>query len=226
MAAYRAVRERTTEVLGTLDDEAGATTVVPGCPGWTVTQLAAHMCGVCVDVLEGNVEGAGTTPWADAQAERLGPLGLAGVLARWQEVGPQVEALAAAFPPEAAALMVFDATTHEHDARGAVGAPGGRDPDALAVPLEFLGLRLGATVRRHGLPVLAVRDPDRWGFTAGEGDAEIELRASAFEVFRSFGGRRSLDQIRSLHWSGDPTPYLDVAFRDSPLRPPEDPLIE
>jgi len=226
LAAYRGVRERTTEVLSHLDDGVAATTLVPGCPGWTVTELAAHMCGVCVDILEGNVDGAGTTPWADAQAARLAPLGLAGVLTHWQEVGPQVEALAAGFPPEPATLMVFDATTHEHDARGAVGAPGGRDAGALAVPLDFLDRRLDAMARQHGLPALAVRDPDGWGCTAGEGEPEIELRASAFEVFRSFGGRRSLDQIRALDWSGDPAPYLDVAFRDSPLRPPDEPLVE
>jgi len=226
LAAYRAVRERTTEVLGGIDDGAAASTAVPGCPGWTVTELAAHMCGVCVDILEGHLDGVGTAPWADAQAERFAPLGLAGVLDHWNEVAPQVEALAPAFPPQPATQLVFDATTHEHDARGAVSAPGARDADSLAVPLEFLGRLLDAQVRKASLPALALRTPDGWIALAGEGPPAIEVRASAFELFRSFGGRRAIDQIRALDWSGDPEPYLAVAFTDTPLRPPDRPLVE
>jgi uncharacterized protein (TIGR03083 family) len=226
LAAYRAVRERTTDVLGAVDDGLAASTSVPGCPGWTVTELAAHMCGVCVDILEGNLDGVGTAPWADAQAERFAPLGLAGVLEHWNEVAPQVEALAPGFPPQPATQLVFDATTHEQDARGAVRAPGARDADALAVPLDFIGRLLDTRVRTEGLPALALRTPDGWASIAGEGAPAIELSGSAFDLFRSFGGRRALDQIRSLDWSGDPEPYLAVAFRDTPLCPPEHPLVE
>jgi uncharacterized protein (TIGR03083 family) len=226
MAAYRAVRERVTSVLGKIDDRVAASTPVPGCPEWTVTEVAGHLCGVCVDILEGNLDGVGTAPWADAQAERFAPLGLAGVLAQWGEVGPKVEALADGFPAEPATQLVFDATTHEHDIRGAVGAAGGRETAALAVPLEFLSRSLDRRVCERELPPLQLRAPDGWTCTAGAGEPQVELRASTFEVFRSFGGRRSLEQIRQLDWSGDPDPYLAVLFAGSPLQPPDDPLIE
>ena len=42
----------------------------------------------------------------------------------------------------------------------------------------------------------------------GEGEPEVEVEASTFELFRSFGGRRSEAQIRALPWTGDPGPYL------------------
>jgi uncharacterized protein (TIGR03083 family) len=226
LAAYRGVRERTTDMLGAVDDGTASSTAVPGCPGWTVTELAGHMCGVCVDILEGNLDGVGTAPWADAQAERFAPLGLAGVLDHWNEVAPQVEALAPGFPPEAATQLVFDAATHEQDARGAVGVPGARDADSLAVPLEFIGRLLDSRVRAAGLPSLALHTPDGWTTLAGDGPEAIEVRASAFDLFRSFGGRRALAQIRELDWSGDPDPYLAVVFRDTPLTPPAEPLIE
>jgi uncharacterized protein (TIGR03083 family) len=226
MAAYRGVRERVTEVLVGVDDGVAATTPVPGCPEWTVTDLAAHICGVCVDILEGNLDGVGTAPWADAQAERFAPLGLAAVLAQWNEVGPQVEALGPAFPPRAATQLVFDVTTHEHDARGAVGDTGGRSREALAVPLDFIAGSLDARVRHEQLPTLALRAADGWSATAGEGSPDVELRASSFELFRSFGGRRSLDQIRALDWSADPDVYLAAVFTDTPLTPPATPLIE
>jgi len=81
-------------------------------------------------------------------------------------------------------------------------------------------------VRSEQLPTLELRAPDGWSATAGEGSAEVELRASRFELFRSFGGRRSLDQIRAMDWSADPEPYLATFFVDTPLVPPKSPLIE
>jgi hypothetical protein len=226
MAAYRAVRERVTGVLGGIDDGVAASTPVPGCPDWTVTEVAGHLCGVCVDILEGNLDGVGTAPWADAQAERFAPLGLAAVLAHWNEVGPQVEAIGGAFPAEPATQLVFDATTHEHDVRGAVGTVGGRETAELAVPMEFVARMLDGRVRGHGLAALRLTAPDGWTSAVGEGTPEVDLRASTFELFRSFGGRRSLDQMRQLDWSADPDPYLAVVFDDTPLCPPNEALIE
>jgi hypothetical protein len=53
----------------------------------------------------------------------------------------------------------------------------------------------------------------------------VRLEASAFDLFRSFGGRRSLDQIRALDWRGDPEPFLTI-FADSPVRPRATALVE
>ena len=51
MAAYRALRGRVAELLGPVDDATASTTAVPACPGWTVVDVAGHLCGVCVDIL-------------------------------------------------------------------------------------------------------------------------------------------------------------------------------
>ena len=101
MAAYRGVRERTAAMLADIDDASAAATVVPCCPGWTVAEVVGHLCGVADDVLAGRLEGVGTAPWADAQAARLAPLGLQAVLARWDELGPQLEAIGAGLPSPA-----------------------------------------------------------------------------------------------------------------------------
>jgi uncharacterized protein (TIGR03083 family) len=225
MAAYRAVRERVVRLLAGVDDGVASVTVVPACPGWTVTEVAGHLCGVCVDILEGNLEGAGTAPWADAQAARWAPIGLAAVLDQWNEVGPQVEAIGAAFPAGPAAQLVFDITTHEHDLRGTLGEVGARDTTCLVVPLAFLGERLDHYVRDEGLATLRLESPDGWTSTAGEGPAQIVVSATTFDLFRSFGGRRSLAQIRALDWTADPSPYLAV-FDRGPLQPPDVALIE
>ncbi len=202
-----------------MDDDTAATIRVPACPEWTVVEVAGHLCGVCVDILEGNLDGVGTAPWADAQAQRLAPLGLAGVLARWDDLGPQVEAIGEHFPARGAAQFVFDATTHEHDLRDALGSTDARQTELLVIPLDFLAERLDEFVRDKSLPTLRVAAPDGWATVAGEGDSDIELSATTFDVFRSFGGRRSLDQIRALDWSGDPEPYFSI-FDEGPLTPP------
>lgn len=225
LAAYRGVRERTRAMLADVDDRVAAATVVPCCPEWTVVEVVGHMCGVADDVLAGRLDGVGTAPWADAQAERLAPLGLAGVLNRWDELGPQLEAIGSAFPARPATQMVFDVTTHEHDVRGALGRPGARDLEALAVPLDFIVSMLDGFVRERGLGTLAIEIDQGWSTVAGDGPPEVALRASAFDVFRGFGGRRSLDQVHALGWDGDPEPYLGL-FAAGPLEPPAMSILE
>jgi len=224
LAAYHDLRERVTELLGGVDDERSAATQVDACPAWTVTDTAAHLCGVTVDILDGNLDGVATDPWTASHVERLAPLGLAAILERWSEAGPVVESLAAGFPPAPAAQMVFDATTHEHDIRGALAEPGGRDAMSIVVGLGFMESSLDEFVRSAGLPTLGVRSP-QWTAVMGEGEPEVEVEASTFELFRSFGGRRSEAQIRSLAWRGDPGPYLAI-FDDGPLTMRAEPLIE
>ncbi len=225
LAAYRGVRERTRAMLADVDDDVAAATVVPCCPGWTVVEVVGHMCGVADDVLAGRLDGVGTAPWADAQAERLAPLGLAGVLDRWDELGPQLEAIGSAFPARPATQMVFDVTTHEHDVRGALARPGARDLQALAVPLDFIASMLDGYAREHGLGSLVLQIDEGWTTVTGDGPPEVVLRASAFATFRSFGGRRSLDQVRALDWDGDPEPYFGL-FAASPLEPPVMSVLE
>ena len=44
---------------------------------------------------------------------------------------------------------------------------------------------------------------------AGEGDEPNRLSTSDYEAFRWRLGRRSRHQLATMHWSGDPEPYLD-----------------
>lgn len=224
LAAYHDLRERVSDLLGGVDDARAATVRVAACPSWSVTDTAAHLCGVTVDILDGNLDGVATDEWTASHVERLAPLGLAAIVERWNEAAPVVESLAGGFPPSAAAQMVFDASTHEQDIRGALDAPGGREADSIVVGLGFMEDSLGTFVRSRGLPALAVRSP-RWSVVIGDGEPGVEVEASTFELFRSFGGRRSETQIRALPWTGDPGPYLGI-FEGSPVHLRTEPLIE
>lgn len=222
-AAYAGTRRRTTELLRAADAGVGDR-LVPACPEWTVAELVAHMCGVCVDVLAGNIAGAGTDPWTAAQVEAFVGTPLPAILDRWDEVGPQVEVLLPAVPAQSTSQMVFDLTTHEHDLRGALDQPGGRDADAIRVGLGFLLTAIDGLIREHGLDGLEVTTGDEV-LMVGDGDPRVQLNAAPFELFRALGGRRTLDEVRALDWSADPAPYLDRLF-GGPLRPPTASLAE
>jgi len=65
---------------------------VPACPGWSVTDLAAHVYGVPRDVADGNVAEDGTPGWTGAQVERFAPKGLTAPVSGWNEVAPAFHA--------------------------------------------------------------------------------------------------------------------------------------
>lgn len=227
-AAYGGTRRRSTELLRAAGADAVGDRVVPACPAWTIHQLVSHMVGSVDDVLAGNVDGAATDPWTAAQVERSAATSTAALLDHWDEVGPRLEAALPHIPPAPASQIVLDVTTHEHDLRDALGEPGARDSDGITVGFGFLAKSLDRLIRTNGLPTLEITTNGRvltlGGVPDGE-EAQVHLAGPQFELFRSFGGRRTLDQVRALDWSADPSPYLD-AFFGGILKPPATPLDE
>jgi uncharacterized protein (TIGR03083 family) len=224
LSAYGEVRGRLTELLADVGDEMAAATKVPGCPEWSVTDTVAHLTGACIDIVDGNLEGVGTTPWAGDQVARFSELGLERLLERWAEISPVVESLAPAFPRASASQFVFDATLHEQDIRGAINRPGARDAESVSVALGFLEGALDSFVRANALPTLGLVSTE-WSTVAGEGEPSVTVEASRFELLRTFGGRRSTEQFLGMSWSGDASPYLRI-FDDSPLELRDVPLVE
>lgn len=222
--AYAGIRQRVTALLEDTSDEEAAATPVPACPAWSITDVVAHLYGVEVDIMAGNIEGAGTATWADDQVRRFAPWGLRQLSEAWNETSPKVEAMGGRFPPRAATQLVFDACTHEHDVRGALGRPGARDTDSVVIGLTFIEESIRGLIEAERLPGIELDSP-HFGATIGPPPAPVRLSANTFELFRAFAGRRSPEQIRALPWEGDPAPYLEL-FGRGPLQPPARPLIE
>ena len=231
IVAHAGVRVRLTDLLRGADEARMAATVVPACPDWSVTDTLAHTVGVCIDIAEGTLgTDVGTAAWADDHVTRFTGLGVAGLLERWAEVGPVIDSLAGMMSKRVASQFCFDATTHEHDIRGALGQPGGQDSDGVEVGIRFMEMGLDHGVRNAGLaPVLFVSDVDRVVIGAPDGPGALEasavddlptLRAPRFELLRAIGGRRSAAQVRAMAWTTDPEPYLALLTM-GPLRPPE-----
>jgi len=218
--AYRGVRLRVGELV--VDADAAALdTVAPATPEWTVHDLLAHLAGVTADIVSGNLEGVGTDAWANAQVDTRRDHDLAALLAEWNEHGPVVEELAAQFG-RAAGQLLSDATTHEHDVRGALGVPGARDSDAVARSLEFVGLSLGEQLDRREVGALVVHH-EGGTETFGARAPAASLRIDRFELVRALTGRRSLDQITAYEWDGAFVPDHLVLERFTVRT---DPLVE
>jgi len=201
--AYAGIRRRVNELVGGVGDRLGDT--VPACPQWRVRDLVAHLAGVVDDVLGGRLEGAGSDHWTDAQVVARRDRDVDELLAEWNAQATQLEGVLDSFGPPGRQL-VMDAVTHEHDLRGALGAPGERDSDAVVIGLDWLASAYQGAAAAGGLPGLRIVATDGAGATwvpPIERPVVATLSGSSFDLLRSLSGRRSEAEIRALAWDGD-----------------------
>jgi uncharacterized protein (TIGR03083 family) len=238
VAAYRAARQRIA-VLAPLDQEAQ----VPACPEWMARDLVAHLAGLAHDWVTSRLEEYASPAWTQRQVEERRRKPLAELFEEWERDAAKLEPILAdpassglsdplqtAFGPVPAvawpSMIVTDLAAHEHDLRSALGSPGARHSDAVAIGwrshLGTLRMLQAAT----GLPVLTITatDQDR-SWAVGRGEPTTLLEADLFELFRASGGRRSRHQLESLAWSGDHAPWLNRLVLPS-YRPPAEDLVE
>lgn len=205
--AYLDLRGRVNELLaGRTADEWGR--IVPHCPQWSVRQTLAHIVGVIDDAINQNLTGVATPAWTQAHLDKRVGLDGPGILEEWNTRAPFVEAVATQ-RGMAMSQLLFDAAIHEHDLRHALGTPGARDSAAVGVGLGFVISRLVS--HPGGSPARIVVDGAE--FTGETGANKPLLRASAFDVIRCFGSRRSRDQVEALDWSSsDPATFDGLTF--------------
>lgn len=214
--AYRQVRERVRAVVReTGDDRLDRPS--PATPRWTVHDVLAHLVGVTADAVEGRLDGVATDAWTQAQVDRRRGRTVGELLAEWDDYGPRFEALMDALPQEVSGQAVFDAVTHEHDLRCALGRPGARDSAALAIAWDWFV----AARTRGGAPALRFVT-EAGEAVSGAGAPVATVRASRFDVLRAVSGRRSASEIAGFGWDPRPVPELLLAapiftMRDEPL---------
>ncbi len=202
---YRRRRESTQGLVAGLSAE-DAGRPVPTCPKWTVHDVVAHVVGVAVDGVNGNMAGAPGEAWTAAQVDARRDRPVDELLEEWAEVAPRLEATLSGVEFSAA---VTDVATHEQDIRTALGRPGARDNDAIRISSRWLVRRFGDRLTAARLsPVRVVtEDGER---TAGAGPPVLTLDTSRFELFRAALGRRSRRQIEALFTGGDAAPYVEA----------------
>src|SRR5260370_22741229 len=153
---YLENRDRLLTLAERLSD-AEAATSVPALPGWTVQDAYAHLTGLCVDVVEGRMDGAGTPSWTARQVRGRAPNSLGEVCAEWAARGPDLDTWLANRDDQGTTFVGYDAWNHHQDIRSAVGLAGERDANQ---PSYLSASALTAFERRFphaappGLPVL------------------------------------------------------------------------
>jgi uncharacterized protein (TIGR03083 family) len=213
---YAAMRDEFIEFVWALS-EVEQETIVPNCPAWTVRDVVAHVTGVNGDVVDGNTEALGADEWTRHQVESRAELSLAEICDEWESMAPRTSAFMSDDPFWGVRIGA-DLVTHIHDVLEALG----RSHDELTVSgRDGVGIR--SALSRYGpffcerasnafLAVVSVTVvPDAVGgqaWQSGDGEAAAELSGSAFELLRAFTGRRSLEHVLAMDWSGDPEPYL------------------
>jgi uncharacterized protein (TIGR03083 family) len=213
---YRALRERVTRLIAATPDDALAT-VAPATPKWSVHDVLAHMVGLCDDVLQRRLDGVTTDPWTEAQVVARRDRSGRELLDEWERLAPDFEAGMAQLPPVIAGQILFDAFTHEHDIRHALGVPDARDGEALALVFQWL---VDVRTNTGGRAITFVTEAGP--VVAGAGDPVATVRAGRFEVVRASTGRRSASEIAAYDWDPAPDVALLVAapiftVRETPL---------
>ena len=203
---YAEGRNRFVDVVADADPDTPLVT----CPIWTVRNVLSHVTGICADILSGNLDGVATDPWTEAQVDARRDIPIADIVAEWQESGPQIDAMVDAFGRTGEQLLL-DLTTHEFDARHALGKPGPKDLAVWDIGADFgITMVLESSLQTHGIGPMDVRVGDRMWRVGGDDEPQATLTATAFELVRALTGRRSAAQVADMDWSGWAAPFVQA----------------
>jgi len=213
---YAASRGRLLALAPTLDADRIAAPLA-ATPPWTVLDGYRHLAGVCSNVLDGVMEGGGSPEWTASQLAARADCSLDEVCAEWAARGPELDARIAA-AGRAMVFAAFDAWTHEQDIRAAAGIGGLRDDEAVPVLAALTMETFAGRYASSGAPAVEII-VDGTPHRLGEGEPDVTLRTSSYEILRIVFGRRSRRQVEAADWSGPSGPVIDALHLfDHPAR--------
>jgi uncharacterized protein (TIGR03083 family) len=216
---YQTVRARMIDFAATLTEEQ-ANTPVPALPAWTVRDTYAHLAGLCAEVVDRVVTGPATDEdTAREVADRAGR-GLTEICAEWAARAPEIDALIAGPKGYRYNLLVNDAWHHEQDVLGALNLPQARaDATTLTVATTAMDGYVRAWQKYEVSPAVRIKTPSG-GWVIGVGEPVAALSTNDFDLVRMLIGRRTLDEMRNMGWTGDPGEALDrLHFLPTPAAP-------
>ena len=204
---YAAARDRLL-ALGPTLHAAQVAAPLAATPPWTVLDGYRHLAGVCSDVLDGVTEGGGSPAWTATQLASRAGCSLDDVCAEWARRGPELDARIAA-AGRAMAFPAFDAWTHGQDIRAAVGLDRPRDDPAVPALAELALATFAARYAASGAPAVEVV-VDGTPHRLGDGEPDVVLTTTSYEILRIIFGRRSRPQVEANDWTGDRDPVVDA----------------
>jgi uncharacterized protein (TIGR03083 family) len=205
---YSASRQELVALAATLD---GAQTdrAVQALPGWTVHDAYAHLVGLCADIVDGRMDGAGSPEWSDRQVRLRSSSSLATIVGEWEARGPELDRWLDEQDDRSTMFVIFDVWNHQQDIRSTVGEPRALDDARVAYIVDRAWPSYESRYATLGAPPLRIVGT-RKSYLLGSGEPDATLRADDYELLRILFGRRSRAQIERTEWSADPAPYIDA----------------
>jgi uncharacterized protein (TIGR03083 family) len=184
-------------------------TRVPALPAWTVRDTYAHLAGVCAEVVDGTLTGRATDEDTARQVADRADRAVPELCAEWTERGPELEQLLAGEKGYRYNLMVFDAWNHEQDVLGALSLPQYRGcPTTPLVAATLTDLFIRFWRKAELSPAVRLVTPTG-DWVMGVGEPVATLRTNDFDLVRMLSGRRTLNEMAALDWTGEPGEVLD-----------------
>ncbi|MEM7091555.1 MAG: maleylpyruvate isomerase family mycothiol-dependent enzyme [Actinomycetota bacterium] len=217
---YAAARDRLIAELRVLDEvEAGAP--VPTCPGWSVSDVVAHVSGLVADLLAGVQPPLGTDEMTARQVGERRGMTLGEICDEWAN---NADGIADYFEGrEVYALgLTADLAVHTHDIAEAIDSVSPPPIEATLAGCErYVPLLQERAAKACDIALTITLDGEATAPT--EGSAPLHLQTTPTDFLRSVTGRRTRSQVEALDWEGDPARLLDDAFTQyGPFRPEGD----
>ena len=225
---YGSTRSSMVELLRNRSDEFERP--VPATPEWRVRDVVSHLVGDVECILHGDFPREFFTSFGEPDAivtlnewtqghldSRMGK-SLDEIVDEWDELTPTLISMMRGETewPEgvtsfADRVIVTDLGVHQQDIFGAFGIERDREGPAVKIGCAGYIATLDMRLQADEVGAIAIEAPGkRW--VAGGDDPDVTLRTDRFELFRALSGRRSLDQVRSYDWDGDPEPFLSYFY--------------
>lgn len=218
MPAYHVLYRQSMGRILTVVNNANADLPVHACPGWTVRDTLAHLLGTLSDVTAGKIEDSAEDDWSTKHIERSADRSVSDLSSEWHVRANTSPGVFQRY----GALLVADLVTHEFDIKHAIGNTQGRNEQVVRTVALFYLNALDAAWREDGVPPLRILT-ETTALDIGGDTPETTVEMSWWEIGRLVTGRRSVEQLKALNWSGDATPWLDHLFVFGPR---ETPLVE
>jgi hypothetical protein len=209
-AAYGTTRARMTRLAESLSPR-DLHRVVPACPLWTVFDLIAHVVSMPAAIAIGDSPPGSVGEWLQSLVEARRDQNVGELTEEWLSLDGAISAILKG----PGGVLFGDLAVHEHDLRGAVGAP---DHGALEVEILLPRTLAGfaAPLRNADLGAIEVRHNSRM-WRSHDSEPGWTLDVTPWEAARAVNSRRTADELRELPHSGDVEPYLAILDAHLPL---------
>lgn len=206
---YRTVRARLIKLASELTADQ-LRTPVPALPLWSIQDTYAHLAGVSAEVVDGTLTGRATDEDTARQVAQRAGRTIAENCAEWDVTGPQIEELLSGPKGYRYNLMMQDAWNHEQDMLAALGRPLMRQDSTTTLTAAVLTDMFERAWRKGEVSPSVQIKTESAEWVLGVGEPTVSLETVDFELIRMLIGRRTLDEMKSTNWTGDPSAVLDL----------------